>query len=330
MTMGDPAGVGPEVCLQAAADPRVLERCAPVIFGDAGVLGRVAAACGLPLPTQIVALDRWPDAFRSLTSSAVLDHGATKASEIRPGEIDERCGRACYIYIERAIAAAMRGEVAGVATAPIHKEALRLAGLNYPGHTEIFAEKSGAKRICMMLTSEPISVSLVTTHIGLGDVAQRLATPRILDVIELTDQAMRRMRGRRPRLVVCGLNPHAGEHGLFGSGEEERLIAPAVAAAQQNGIDVEGPLPPDTAFVPERLRRTDAHVCMYHDQGLIPLKMLAFETAVNVTLGLPITRTSVDHGTAMDIAWTGKASAESMVQAVLLAASLSDDGVNPA
>ena len=241
------------------------------------------------------------------------------------------CGRArsrpppagaSYVYIEQAIRAALAGEVAAVATAPIHKEALHRAGIDYPGHTEIFAEKFGAARTCMMLTSEAITVSLVTTHVGYRDVPGLVTTPRIVEVIELTADAMRRLRGRPPRLVVCGLNPHAGEHGLFGGGEEETLIAPAVAAARERGIDVVGPLPPDTAFVPERLRETDAFVSMYHDQGLIPLKLLAFDTAVNVTLGLPIVRTSVDHGTALDIAWTGKAKPESMVQAVLLAARL--------
>ena len=252
----------------------------------------------------------------------MLDCRAIEASEVRPGEIDGRCGRASFVYIEQAIHAAMAGEVAAVATAPIHKEALRRAGIDYPGHTEIFAEKSGAERICMMLTSERITVSLATTHVGYRDVPGQLTTARILDVIELTHEAMRRARGRQPRLVVCGLNPHAGEHGLFGDDEEETIIAPAIALAQERGIDVEGPLPPDTAFVPARLVKTDAFVCMYHDQGLIPLKMLAFDTAVNVTLGLPIVRTSVDHGTAMDIAWRGKASVESMIQAVLLATQL--------
>lgn len=323
MTMGDPAGVGPELCLKVATDARVLARCVPIIVGDAEVLARVGAACGLAAPQRVVSLDAWPDTCRRLDAAAVLDCRAIAASDVRPGEVDAVCGRASYVYIDRAIAAAMAGEVDGVATAPIHKEALRRAGIDHPGHTEIFAEKSGAARIAMMLTAEPITVSLVTTHIGYRDVADRLTTSRIVDVIELTHEAMRRMRGREPRLVVCGLNPHAGEHGLFGSGEEERIIAPAVAAARQRSIDVEGPLPPDTAFVPGRLAHTDAYVCMYHDQGLIPLKLLAFDTAVNVTLGLPIVRTSADHGTAMDIAWLGKARAESMTQAVLLAEKLS-------
>lgn len=325
VTMGDPAGVGPELCLKMVAEPRVLARCVPVIFGDAGVLRRVAAGLGLAMPDRVVSLDQWSAAFEGLDSPAVLDCRAIEASEVRPGEVDGRCGRASFVYIERAIEAALAREVAAVATAPIHKEALRRAGIDYPGHTEIFAEKSRAERICMMLTSDRITVSLATTHVGYRDVPGQLTTARILDVIELTHEAMRRARGRRPKLVVCGLNPHAGEHGLFGEGEEETLIAPAIAQAQERGIDVDGPLPPDTAFVPARVAKTDAFVCMYHDQGLIPLKMLAFDTAVNVTLGLPIVRTSVDHGTAMDIAWRGRASVESMIQAVLLAAQLAEN-----
>jgi 4-hydroxythreonine-4-phosphate dehydrogenase len=216
----------------------------------------------------------------------------------------------------------MSGLVAGVATGPIHKEALHAAGIPFPGHTEIFADRTQAARSCMMLTSDAITCSLVTTHIGYRDVPGQLSIERILEVIQLTAEAMQRIRGRPARLTVCGLNPHAGEHGLFGDGEEERIIAPAVAAARQQGYDVQGPLPPDTAFLPPRRQSTDAFVCMYHDQGLIPLKALAFDTAVNITLGLPIVRTSVDHGTALDIAWTGRAQAGSLVQAVLLAARL--------
>ena len=174
----------------------------------------------------------------------------------------------------------------------------------------------------MMLTSDAITCSLVTVHVGYREVPALLTRERILDTIELTAAAMRKLRGREPRLIVCGLNPHAGEHGLFGDGEEERIIAPAIADARAKGIDVNGPLPPDTAFLPKFRKDTDAYVCMYHDQGLIPLKALAFEEAVNVTLGLPIVRTSVDHGTAFDIAWKGVADVSSFVRAVELAAQL--------
>lgn len=322
VTMGDPAGIGPELCLRLLHDTEVTELVRPIVFGDAGVLRRVARQCGLPEPTIVVDPRQWQRASCELRQPAVLDLQAIEADAVRPGQVDAATGRASYCYIEAAIAAALAGTVDAVATGPIHKEALHAAGIPYPGHTEIFAAQTGAARSCMMLTSREITCSLVTTHIGYRDVPGQLSVARILEVIELTAEAMRRIRGKLPRLIVCGLNPHAGEHGLFGDGEEERLIAPAVDAARRLGIDVRGPLPPDTAFLPQHRQAADAFVCMYHDQGLIPLKALAFDTAVNVTLGLPIVRTSVDHGTALDIAWSGRAAASSLVQAVLLAARL--------
>ncbi|HLA83821.1 MAG TPA: 4-hydroxythreonine-4-phosphate dehydrogenase PdxA [Thermoguttaceae bacterium] len=322
VTMGDPAGVGPELCLRLLKEPRVLAACVPIVFGDTSVLHRVGEICRLPMPQNIVPMDDFPKAFSSIDCPTLIDHGAIDGATVEPGQVRAACGRAGLAYVDAAIRAALDRQVAGVVTAPIHKEALHLAGIPFAGHTEILADRTRAARCCMMLTSERITVSLVTTHVGLREVADALSTERILEVIELTAAAMRRIRRRAPRLIVCALNPHAGEGGLFGRREEERFIVPAVAAAREKGIDVQGPLPPDTAFLPARLDRADAHVCMYHDQGLIPLKLLAFDTAVNVTLGLPIVRTSVDHGTAMDIAWTGKARAESLVHATLLAARL--------
>jgi 4-hydroxythreonine-4-phosphate dehydrogenase len=186
----------------------------------------------------------------------------------------------------------------------------------------MFAEKMAAERSCMTFFSAEMICSLVTVHIGYQDVVPALTTARILDVIELTDEAVRRVRGKAPKIAVCGLNPHAGEHGLFGRGEEENIIAPAIAAARAKGITIEGPLPPDTAFIATKRRSVDAYICMYHDQALIPLKALAFDTAVNTTLGLPVPRTSVDHGTACDIAWQGKANGSSLVEAVRLAAKM--------
>lgn len=322
VTMGDPAGVGPELCLRLLQDAEVAKQAVPIVFGDAGVLRRVARHCGLPEPAHVIRPNARQSVGPATRQPAVWDLEAIAADAVQPGSVSAATGQASYQYIEAAIAAALSGQVAAVATAPIHKEALHAAGIPYPGHTEIFAARTGARRSCMMLTSSTITCSLVTTHIGYRDVPGHLSVERILEVIELTAGAMRQLRGRPPKLVVCGLNPHAGEHGLFGAGEEERWIAPAVVAARQQGIDVEGPLPPDTAFLPARRQATDAFVCMYHDQGLIPLKALAFDTAVNVTLGLPIIRTSVDHGTALDIAWTGRAQVSSLVQAVLLAARL--------
>jgi len=322
VTTGDPAGIGPEVCLKLLEQPRVREACVPILSGDVGVLRRVAEMCGLVMPTNTLALRDWSTSYRELDQPTVVDFGAIAADSVQPGRVSAATGMASYRYIEAAIRAALAGEVDAVTTGPIHKEALETAGIPHPGHTEIFSAQTGTARYCMMLTSPEITCSLVTTHVGYHQVPSLLSSDRILEVIELTAEVMQRLHGRQPRLAVCGLNPHAGEHGLFGLGEEERIIAPAIEAARRRGWQVDGPLPPDTAFVPARRQQTDAYVCMYHDQGLIPLKALAFDRGVNVTLGLPIVRTSVDHGTALDIAWQGRADASSMVEAMLLATRL--------
>jgi 4-hydroxythreonine-4-phosphate dehydrogenase len=326
VTMGDPAGVGPEICLHLLANTSFLQHCTPVVFGDAAVLARAAQACRLPRPVQIIQGPAREGALANLGSAAVLDLPTNSAELPQPGMVSAATGEAAYTYIEQAIEAALAGAVQGVTTGPIHKEALRAAGINYPGHTEIFAARTGAERICMMLTSADITCSFVTTHVGYREVPSLLSVERVRQVIELTADALRRLRGREPRLVVCGLNPHGGEHGLFGEREEERFILPAVEAMRDQGFRVEGPLPPDTAFLPARRRETDGFICMYHDQGHIPLKALAFDEAVNITLGLPIIRTSVDHGTALDIAWQGKANPNSLFQAVRLAARLASRG----
>ncbi|QDU88559.1 4-hydroxythreonine-4-phosphate dehydrogenase [Pirellulimonas nuda] len=320
ITIGDPAGIGPEVALRAAHDATVLSCCRPILFGDARILRAVGEKLGLPVPRHVYGAQAWPQA--DAPTPAILDLPMASTAEFRPGEVSRETGAASYGYILAAIDAAMRGQVDAVTTGPIHKEALDAAGVPYPGHTEIFAAKTLADRVCMMLTSSELTCSFVTTHVGYRDVPGLLNQDRVRDVIELSDQAIRRMQGREPRLIVCGLNPHAGENGLFGEREEERFIIPAIRDAQQRGIQVAGPLPPDTAFLPARRRATDCFICMYHDQGHIPLKALAFDLAVNITLGLPIIRTSVDHGTALDIAWHGVADASSMVQAITLAAKL--------
>jgi 4-hydroxythreonine-4-phosphate dehydrogenase len=322
VTMGDPAGVGPEVCLQLLANEAVRDFATPVVFGDARLLARCARQTGLPAPRRIVSEIEWTDICPSLDEPAVLDLFGFDAAEFTPGVVSARTGAAAYRYVERSIEAALAGQVAGVATAPLNKEALHAAGIRFPGHTEIFAEKTGAARACMFQYSDEVRASFVTVHCGYAEVPALLTQERILDVIELTAEAMRRIRGTNPKLAVLGLNPHAGEHGLFGNGEEEMIILPAIEAARARGLTVEGPLPPDTAFLPAKRRSTDAFICMYHDQGHIPLKALAFDTAVNTTLGLPIIRTSVDHGTACDIAWQGKATGSSLFEAVRLAAKL--------
>jgi len=322
LTLGDPAGIGPEICLRALREPAVLERCTPVLFGDAGVLKRVAQAAGIPgADCRVVPVSELDERVE-IREPLLADCGAIDAAKVTPGQISAVCGRAGYRYIERAIQAALAGKIDGVVTAPIHKESLHLSGVKHPGHTEIFTALTGAKRSCIMLYSDQLTVSMATTHVGYHEVPKNLSAGRVLDVIELTAQAMRRILQREPRLGVCGLNPHAGEHGLFGNHEEERFVEPAVKTARDRGLQIEGPLVPDAAFTAGQRKRFDALVTLYHDQGHIPFKMLAFDTGVNITLGLPIIRTSVDHGTAFDIAWQGRAEATSLVSAISVAASL--------
>jgi len=312
--MGDPAGIGPELCLRTLTSPEIQDLCVPVVFGHADVLKRVAAATQLPPPNELPAWDRLPEG--ALAGPGVVNCPTPDVNSIEPGQVRAAYGAAAFGYIKAAIETALAGRVAAVATAPIHKEALKLAGVPFPGHTEIFTALSGAQRSCMMLWSPALSVSMVTTHIGYGDVPQRISVKRVLDVIELTAAALAAMNGRPARLAICGLNPHAGEHGLFGQREEERFLEPAVAEARARGIAIEGPLPPDAAFTTGVRKRFDGIVTLYHDQGHIPFKMLAFEDGVNLTLGLPIVRTSVDHGTAFDIAWQGRANPASLFKAV--------------
>ncbi|GEP45273.1 4-hydroxythreonine-4-phosphate dehydrogenase PdxA [Brevifollis gellanilyticus] len=322
VTMGDPAGVGPEVCLQLLANEAVREIATPVIFGDARLLSRCARLTSLPAPKRIISEIEWAEKYSSIDEPAVLDIFGFDATDFTPGKVSAKTGAAGYRYVEKSIEAALAKQVAAVATAPLNKEALHAAGITYPGHTEMFAEKMASERSCMTFYSEEMICSLVTVHIGYQDVVPALTTQRILDVIELTVDSVKRVKGRAPKIAVCGLNPHAGENGLFGRNEEETIIAPAIAAARAKGIQIEGPLPPDTAFIATKRRTVDAYICMYHDQALIPLKALAFDTAVNTTLGLPVPRTSVDHGTACDIAWQGKANGTSLVEAVKLAAKM--------
>ena len=322
VTMGDPAGVGPEICLRLLDNVLVRETCAPLVFGDAAIVKRVAAVCGLPVPRVIIPHADWSAALDGLTEPAVFDIPVEGMDAVEAGVVSAATGRAGYAYVTEAIRAAMAEEVDAICTAPLNKEALRDAGVPFPGHTEILAAQTGAARAGMMLTSDEITCAFVTTHVGYHEVPGLLTVDRILDTIELAGAAMTRLRGRAPKLIACALNPHAGEGGLFGNREEEEIIAPALERARKEGVDIEGPLPPDTAFLPWRRETTDCFICMYHDQGHIPLKALAFDRAINVTLGLPIVRTSVDHGTACDIAWQGKANPRSLYEAVGLAAKL--------
>ena len=279
ITIGDPAGIGPEIAAKAAADPRVLEVCRPLLFGR------------------------------------IYTPGVTA------GRLSAEAGRAAYDAIVAAAGAAMAGEVDAVATAPISKKALALAGLPWRGHTELLAHLTGASRVAMMFHSDALRVVLATIHVPLAEVPRLLTRETLDGVIRLAARELPRFGVARARLGVCGLNPHAGEGGVLG--DEERLtLEPAVAACARDGIAVSGPHPADTLFVRASRGEFDAVVACYHDQGLIPVKLLAFGKAVNVTLGLPIIRTSVDHGTAFDIAGRNAADHGSLVEAVRLAARL--------
>ena len=312
VTMGDPAGVGPEVCLRLLQDEAIARLCTPIVFGSAAVLEQAAVQCCLAKPGKVVA------GLSEADSPCVLDIGAIGLDDFTTGAVNAATGRAAFTYIEDAINAALSGQIAAVTTAPINKVALHAADIPFPGHTEIFAAKTHSPRYCMLQYSSEVRAVFVTTHMGYAEVPGLLTKAAILDTIELGAQAMRRIRGGDPRIVVLGLNPHAGENGLFGT-EEQVAIIPAIESARKLGLNVEGPVPPDTAFLPAKRRETDLFVCMYHDQGHIPLKALCFDEAVNTTLGLPIVRTSVDHGTALDIAGLGQANPNSLFEAVKLA-----------
>lgn len=322
ITMGDPAGIGPELSLRVLADDSIREWCLPLVLGEAWILQEIAERRHWTPPRRIISLADWVNGTK-VEAPTLIDCAELPQGSVQPGRIDRECGRAACRYIEAAIKACQTGRAAAVATNPIHKESIRLAGVPFPGHTELFAERTGTQRYCMMLAAESLLVSFVTTHIGYAQVPQQLSVERVQDVIALTHAALQRLRNRPPRIAVCGLNPHAGEHGLFGDREEERFIIPAIEAARAKGMEIEGPLPPDAAFLPERLQSCGAIVCMYHDQGHIPFKMQHFDKGVNITLGLPIVRTSVDHGTAFDIAWQGVARPSCLIQALRWAVRLS-------
>ena len=317
--MGDPAGVGPEICLDLLADSSIADRCTPIVFGDAEVLRLCAEQTGKASDFQLVDQEN----LGSVSSPSVHDLGLMELEQLQPGTVNPATGKATYGYVTEAIDACLAGLVDAVTTCPANKKAMRGASIAHPGHTEIFAESTQTEKFCMAFICETISCSLVTVHAGYTEVPDLLTEQRIVDVIELTRVTHKKLLGKEPKIAVCGLNPHGGENGLFGNGEEEKIILPAIEKMRDKGCDLSGPFPPDTAFTESRRREVDAYVCMYHDQALIPVKALAFEEAVNVTLGLPIVRTSVDHGTALDIAWQGKADASSLKAAVNLAVRLS-------
>ncbi len=305
ITMGDPAGVGPEIAVKALTHDEVLRLCDPLVIGDLAVLRRAAEAMGREFGTPL--------------ERHVLDLGAMAISDHTWGTATAAGGRAAAAYIERAVELALAGEVAAIVTGPINKDAIHQAQVPYPGHTEMLASLTGTDDYAMMLVGPDLHVAHVSTHVSLRDAVDRVKRARIETVIALTHEALQREGIVAPRIAVAGLNPHAGEGGMFGS-EEIDEIEPAVRAAAERGIDVSGPHPPDTVFLFASRGRYDAVIAMYHDQGHIPAKLSGFDTSVNVTIGLPIVRASVDHGTAYDIAGTGSANESSLVEAVRYAA----------
>ena len=333
ITMGDPAGVGPETIVGAWADPVFHDHCRAVVVGHPEILRRAAGLLAADVTiVEVGSPGEVEPASRTLPCLAAV---ADEALEIRPATVDPRAGQAAYDALVAAVELALAGRVDAVTTAPLNKWSLHAAGHSYPGHTELLAERCGADDVAMMLYLAPgewvrgragLGVVHVTLHTALGDVCRRLTHQGILVKARLADAAMRAMLpevglDRPPRIGVCALNPHAGEQGLFGD-EEERIILPAVEQALAEDISIVGPLPADTLLVRAAAGDFDAVVAMYHDQGHIPLKLLGMHRAVNITLGLPIVRTSVAHGTAFDLAWQGRAETSSMLEAVRVASQL--------
>tara|TARA_B100001057_G_scaffold497042_1_gene600122 strand:+ start:2274 stop:3281 length:1008 start_codon:yes stop_codon:yes gene_type:complete len=326
ITMGDPSGVGPELCLKLLEDSETLNLCQPVIFGSAEILELAANELNLNPPNSILSYERWQSLGTVDSKVQLIDMKNMNSNELMKGQISVESGQASLEYLEKAIDATISKKFDGLTTCPINKASINKAGCKYPGHTEILAEKTGSNEYCMMQYSKEITASFVTCHVGLKEAFSLINQDRVLMVIKLTAKALELINdSKSDKILVCGLNPHSGESGLFGEEEEENLITPAIEKALSMGYNVSGPIVPDTAFIPNRRKTTGAYICMYHDQGHIPLKALAFDKAVNVTLGLPIVRTSVDHGTAFDISWEGTANVSSLIEATKLATKLCTD-----
>lgn len=317
ITMGDPAGVGPEVVAKALLTREIYEYCVPMVIGDPPVMEEAAALVSRDMKIRPI-----PAPSHSSPAPGTIDLiDAGRLTSAEKGRSSREGGVASAACIEKAVRLALCDEVDAVVTAPISKEAMKMAGLRWPGHTEMLAELTGTRDYAMMLVGGPLRVILVTIHASLRSVPDLITETRVYNTILLAQRACAMLGIVEPRIAVAALNPHAGEAGLFGD-EEGREIIPAIERAKEAAIPVDGPYPPDTIFHKAYRGEVDIVVCMYHDQGLIPLKMIAFDEGVNVTVGLPIVRTSPDHGTAYDIAWKGKASPSSMIAAIGLASQL--------
>ncbi|MCA9003761.1 MAG: 4-hydroxythreonine-4-phosphate dehydrogenase PdxA [Planctomycetaceae bacterium] len=336
LTMGDVSGIGPQLLDVLCSGSEVFQICCPVVYGNAAVLRRASQRSGSGL--QVCEIESISDSLKFQPGIAnCIDRGKSEVADAVPCEIDARSGQGAYDYLVSAIDDCLSGQVDAITTAPLNKESLRLAGIEYPGHTEILADRCGVADFGMMLylphgpaIQPPAGLGIVhtTLHTSIASVPGLLNTDAIFEKIRLISGLMQKMGAAKPRVAVCALNPHAGEHGLFGD-EEARIIAPAVERAIQSGLNATGPLPADTLIRRAVHGEFDAVVAMYHDQGHIPFKLLGFDQAVNITLGLPIVRTSPSHGTAFDIAWTNIVpETRGIIEAVKAAARLSQHQAN--
>ncbi len=325
ITMGDPAGIGPELCVKALLHKEIYDACRPLIVGDMQILRQAARICGHP-ELELHEIRAVSEATFAFGVIDVYHLPLIDMARFRFGAVDAMCGDAAFACVKKVIELAMAGEIDATVTNALNKEALNLAGHHYSGHTEIYAAFTGTEKYTMMLAHHNLRVVHVSTHVSLREACDLVKRARILDVIRIADQACKQLGIARPKVAVAGLNPHAGENGLFGR-EELDEIMPAIADARAEGIDADGPVPPDTVFSKARGGWYDIVVCMYHDQGHIPLKVIGFVynnerkswdavEGVNITLGLPIIRTSVDHGTAFDNAGKGVASELSLINAI--------------
>ena len=321
VTMGDPAGIGPEIIIKALSLAEVQRISRPVVIGDITTLNN-ALKFSKVAPVILNEIKRLDDAKFEMGTINVLNMDNVEQSKVKLGKISAEAGRAAIKYVEKAIDLALDEKVDAITTAPINKEAVHKAGYKFDGHTELLAHRTKTEKYAMMFLSDSIRVILVTTHIPLSRVSKEIDKKKVLDTIKLAHKEVEKLIGKTPKIGVAGLNPHAGENGIFGD-EDEKIIRPAVEEAKKLGMNVKGPISADAIFYLANVGMFDIVVAMYHDQGLIPLKLLSFNKSVNVTVGLPIIRTSVDHGTGFDIAGKGWANPGSMVQAIKAAVLLS-------
>lgn len=322
VTMGDPAGIGPEIIIKSLVEGK-LNGAPVVVVGCAQTLRRILAL-GITPRAELRIIENPGQAQFSAGTINVIDEPLADPQGLRPGEVQAQAGDLAYRCIKRATDLAMTGEVFALATAPLNKEALHLAGHNFPGHTEMLAHLTQTKDFAMVLYTDKLKVIHISTHVALRNFLDNLNQPRVETVIGIADSFLRRVGYSQPLIAVAGVNPHAGENGLFGD-EEIRIVGPAVEAMKAKGLNVTGPCPPDTVFMQCHEGLFDMVVAMYHDQGHIPLKLLGFYDGVNITAGLPFIRTSADHGTAFDIAWTGKAKSDSMTTSIELAMQIAQE-----